>query len=200
MASSSTLPFDVLPNRDAYATQRGYLYQALLSVQAWVELRDSDLLELEAGEDIDWIHLAESSSRREADRTLGQVKFRRRRLSLRSPEALESILNYWRHLQRNQAVRLHFRLISNAKPASERNLAHSSGIPGIDLWSSLSTPLPEDELSERLAHIRNVLRSSTKPAEANILEWDSFRRFLEQSSDFGPINLCQRVQVDAPVR
>jgi hypothetical protein len=121
--------FLALPNRDAYATIRGFLYQAALTVQAWLTLSSTELLELESGEDIDWRSLAEGniSSRPDVDRVLGQVKYRENGLSLRSEASLACLANFHDHRARNPQFHLHFRFISNAKIIQERGHVLSSG-------------------------------------------------------------------------
>jgi len=57
--------FLAIPNRDAYATIRGFLYQAVLTIQAWLRLAPGEMLELESGEDIDWGSWPSSRLRRE---------------------------------------------------------------------------------------------------------------------------------------
>ncbi len=135
--------FTSVPNRDAYAAIRGFFYQAILSLKAWVELGPSELLELESGEDVDWVSLLNSSRAEDVNRTLGQIKYRRKRLTLKSPEALMSVFRYWQHVTHNPNLRLQFRFISNADYGTERGVKHPSGLCGIELWHSLSLALPD---------------------------------------------------------
>ena len=44
-----------IPNRDASAAIRGYGYQIDHTIMRWLDLRDSEILELECGEDIDLV-------------------------------------------------------------------------------------------------------------------------------------------------
>jgi hypothetical protein len=176
--AESTPQYRPIPNRDAYATIRGYLYQALLAVQAWDALKEDELLELEAGEDIDWVALPDgATSLGEADRVLGQAKFLSRNLTLRSPEALECVVRYWQHQNANPGLRLRFRFISNAEVGVERQAKHQSGLAGIELWTSLHSPreLPEDEIAGRLTHLSNLISNATKPADLPIELWAKFQ-------------------------
>jgi hypothetical protein len=177
--------FLAIPNRDAYATIRGFVYQAVLTVQAWLTLSDNEILELESGEDIDWRQLAEGtvSSRRDADRVLGQVKYRRRGLSLRSETSLASLVNFHQHRLRNPQLHLLFRLLSNAKPIQERGHTHTSGLKGIELWSSLKTLGDPVERTKRLTFLRSVLLAPSEPAAIDRGQLADFRSFVRKSSN-----------------
>jgi hypothetical protein len=158
--------FLAIPNRDAYATIRGFLYQAVLTIQAWLRLQPGEMLELESGEDIDWRFLAERSiaSRKDADRILGQVKYRGIGLSLRSEASLASLVNFHQHRVRNPKLRLQFRLLSNAKIVQERGHVHASGLKGIELWTSVIAVTDPVEQKARLDFLRGVLLAPSEPA------------------------------------
>jgi len=177
--------FLAIPNRDAYATIRGFVYQAVLTVQAWLTLSDNELLELESGEDIDWRRLAEGtvSSRGDAERVLCQVKYRTRGLSLRSETSLGSLVNFHQHRLRNPQLHLLFRLLSNAKPIQERGHTHTSGLKGIELWSSLKTLGDPVERTKRLTFLRNVLLAPSEPTAIDRSQLSDFRSLVRKSSD-----------------
>jgi hypothetical protein len=178
--------FLALPNRDAYATIRGFLYQAALTVQAWLSLSSTELLELESGEDIDWRSLAEGniSSRIEIDRVLGQVKYRENGLSLRSEVSLSSLVNFHDHRARNPQFHLHFRFISNARIIQERGHMHPSGLKGIELWTSLDETLTDPvERADRLTFLRNVLLAPSEPASIDRKRLADFRSFVRKRPD-----------------
>jgi hypothetical protein len=157
--------FLAIPNRDAYAAIRGFLYQAVLTIQAWLRLQPGDMLELESGEDIDWRLLAERAiaSRKIADRILGQVKYRGTGLSLRSEASLASLVNFHQHRVRNPELRLQFRLLSNAKIVQERGHVHASGLKGIELWASVTAITDPVEQKARLDFLRGVLLAPSEP-------------------------------------
>jgi len=177
--------FLAIPNRDAYATIRGFIYQAVLTVQAWLALSKNEVLELESGEDIDWRRLAEGalSSRGDADRVLGQVKYRMKGLSLRSETSLASLVNFHQHRVRNSQLHLRFRLLSNAKAVQERGHVHASGLKGIELWSSLKTLSDPVEQAARLKFLRNVLVAPSEPASIDRGQLADFRLFVRKGSD-----------------
>ena len=91
MSSNPLDRFLTIPNRDAYATIRGFVYQAILTVEARLHLSPAELLELDAGEDIDWRFLAEQTiaSRKDADRVLEQIKYWGTGISLRCEFSVE---------------------------------------------------------------------------------------------------------------
>jgi hypothetical protein len=177
--------FLTIPNRDAYATIRGFVYQAVLTIQAWLCLSRAEMLELEAGEDIDWKFLAERaiSSRRDAERVLGQVKYRGTGLSLRSEVSLASLVTFHQHRARNPRVRLQFRLLSNAKIVQERGHVHPSGLKGIELWTSLTAITDSAEQKTRLAFLRGVLLAPSEPPSVDRKQLQEFRTFVRTGSD-----------------
>jgi hypothetical protein len=186
--NSSLNPLDrflAIPNRDAYATIRGFLYQAVLTIQAWLRLSATEILELEAGEDIDWRSLADEnvSSRKDVDRVLGQVKFRGTGLSLRSEISLASLVNFHEHRVRNPQFQLQFRFISNAKIIQERGHTHLSGLKGIELWTSLKTLTDPVDRADRLAFLRRILLAPSEPASIDRKKLADFRSFVRTSSN-----------------
>ena len=177
--------FLAIPNRDAYATIRGFLYQAVLTIQAWLRLSPAEVLELESGEDIDWGFLADRpiASRKDADRILGQVKYRGTGLSLRSEVSLASLVTFHQHRLNNAGVRLQFRLLSNAKIVQERGHVHSSGLKGIELWTSLTAITDPAEQKSRLSFLRGVLLAPSEPPKIDRKQLQDFRTFVRTSSD-----------------
>src|ERR1035438_4891962 len=163
--------FRKIPHRDAYAVIRGFRYQVQVTVLAWIQLPDCELLELEAGEDIDWVRLA-TESQTEVERVLGQSKFRTRSLRLRSPEALMSLFHFYKHKRNNPGIQLRFRYITNASSGFDRGTPHESGLPAVELWEALrSGTIEEKDRYNTVEFIRRLLLSSGKPTEANTEEW-----------------------------
>jgi len=177
--------FLAIPNRDAYATIRGFVYQAVLTIQAWLRLSTTEMLELEAGEDIDWRFLSERAiaSRKDSDRVLGQVKYRATGVSLRSEVSLSSLVTFHQHRACNPEVRLQFRLLSNAKIVQERGHLHPSGLKGIELWTSLTAITDPAEQKARLAFVRGVLLAPCEPPKIDRKQLQDFRAFVRTSSD-----------------
>ena len=174
--------FKTILHRDAYAVIRGFHYQVQLTVRAWIQLRDDELLDLEAGEDIDWVKLV-NETQTEVERVLGQAKFRTRPLRLRSPEAAMSVLHFYKHRQNNPGAQLRFRYITNAALASDRGTVHPSGLSAVELWEGLRRgQVEESEQSGAVEFIRSQIVSATKPTSANSEEWRDFKKFFQVSS------------------
>jgi hypothetical protein len=154
-------------------------------VQAWLDLPPAELLELESGEDIDWRSLAEQeiSCRGDVDRVLGQVKFRKSGLSLRSEASLASLANFHDHRARNPKYQLRFRFLSNAKIIQERGHTHPSGLRGIELWASLDLISDPIERAGRLAFLRSVLLAPSEPASIDRKRLADLRAFVRKASD-----------------
>jgi hypothetical protein len=78
-------------DRDAYATIAGFVLQVDLTVLRWLNLDDSELLELECGEDIDTVGTDIRSSVSAGTRLFEQVKRHQANITLRSaPRAAPS--------------------------------------------------------------------------------------------------------------
>ena len=71
-------PFYIRPYRDASATIRGFVYQVDLTILRWLELSDGQALELESGEDIDFVANNLNAEVNPTERRLEQVKHRER--------------------------------------------------------------------------------------------------------------------------
>jgi hypothetical protein len=162
-----------------------FLYQAVLTIRAWLYLSSDEILELECGEDIDWGFLAEHAvaSRKDADRILGQVKYRGTGLSLRSEVSLSSLVNFHQHRVRNPELRLQFRLLSNAKIVQERGHVHTSGLKGIELWTTVTAITDPAEQKARLDFLRGVLLAPSEPPKIDRKQLQDFRTFVRTSSD-----------------
>ena len=98
--------FHPLPDRDAWPTIRGYVYQVDQSILRWLDLQQDEILELERGEDIDLVLPGLAESDEELRRRLEQVKHREGNLTLRSPEALAAVASYRAYRTTNSAARL----------------------------------------------------------------------------------------------
>src|SRR5688572_25804687 len=132
-------PFAPKPDRDAYATIRGFVYQADLTILRWLDLQPGQALELESGEDIDLIADALNTDPFPIDRLLEQVKHREKNLTLRSGSVLEAIANAIEYRAANVGHDLVIRFSTNAHIGREQELPADTppGIGLLELWEKL---------------------------------------------------------------
>jgi len=119
------------PAREAVDPMRGYSYQILRSVEAWLGLGDGEILVLEGAEDLDRIGLDHAVTEQVKDSTgTGSV-------TLRSANALSAIGNFWSHKLRNPSVTLQFRYLTTSAVGQERGSELALSLPGIDAWEAI---------------------------------------------------------------
>jgi len=80
--------------RDAWSTIAGFVLQVDFTILRWLNLEEGEILELECGEDIDTIQKQLSTEEIDETRLMEQIKRRSGTLTLRAPEALESMVNF----------------------------------------------------------------------------------------------------------
>lgn len=175
------LDFQPLPNRDAWSTIRGYVYQVDLTVKRWLELEDQQVLELECGEDIDIVSPAFLDCVGDSARLLEQVKYREDSLTLRTSAALAMVCNADQHRRHNPNVALIFRYTTNATVAAERPSPLSVAIPAITAWEQIRVGgLDEATVSAVLPGIRSLLTTEQKPSGIAPEIWQRFARFVKE--------------------
>src|SRR3954463_4281322 len=116
-------PFTPNPDRDAYATIRGFVYQVDLTILRWLDLAPGQALELEAGEDIDTVADALNTTPFPRQRLLEQVKHREQSVTLRAKSALEAIANAIEHRATHTGHDLTLRYTTNAAIGKDQALA-----------------------------------------------------------------------------
>ena len=120
------------PKREATSSIRGYVYQAYQSVFAWMHLGEREVLYLEGAEDFDV---------QEADKvTATQVKDTAASgtLTLRSPDVVEAINNFWGHKQRNLDKTITLRFLTTALPGQEKGVYFGNVGKGLEYWASVA--------------------------------------------------------------
>ena len=116
------------PTREAVDSMRGYFYQVLCSVLAWVHLSEGELLFLEGAEDFD--HIAgDTATTTQVRDTQGSGN-----ITLRSKGTLQALNHFWSHRQRNPGRRIRFRYLTTSRVGLERGDPLGRSVPGIDLW------------------------------------------------------------------
>jgi hypothetical protein len=186
-------PFTPLPDRDAYATIRGFIYQVDLSIDRWLLLQPGQVLQLEAGEDIDLIVDALNTTPNQMSRLLDQVKHREQSLTLRSKSALESISNAILLRDLNPGHALKFRYSTNAKIGKEQPIEVGKPLtmPMLTLWEKLRTNVPvkladsDTELThaDAVSLLRRFISSLSKPEGFNDAAWTHMTNFFQASSE-----------------
>lgn len=172
------------PQRDAWKTIRGFVYQVDLTVLRWLSLGDRQILQLEHGEDIDIVAAALSAGEEE-QRILEQVKSLQKSVTLRSRATIEAVGNFALHRERNPSLNLLFRFVTNAIAGREQKESFPGARNGIGVWSRLHD---EGTSDEGRAEIANALRvfyrtSNKKPKDVPDDAWAALRRLVEDSSD-----------------
>ena len=140
---------------------RGYRYQILHSVNAWLDLAEDETLYLEGIEDFDIIS--------DDTVTAVQVKDTQRNITLRSNDALNAINRYWESQIRNPDRRVKFRFLTRSKIGKERGNPFGTDKPGLEVWRRCSG----DE--EIIKKISEFLQNQEKIS-------DEVKNFLKQTS------------------
>lgn len=184
--------FKLNRDRDAWATIRGYVYQIDLSIRRWLTLQDSQILELERGEDIDLTNQLVSPDCPDPERILEQIKHREGSITLRSPEARYAMACFYEHRASNPGSKLTFRFVTNAAIGQEKPSLFRNKEPGISLWRKCAAnTLADAERQEFLAQARAIIEHADKPQELEQVSWNKFKahistdtNLLELISDF----------------
>lgn len=139
--SSTTIPSPLIGDseRQAIDSLRGYDYQIWRTVEAWLGLRDGEMLCIECAEDFDILSLGRAVAT--------QVKNSPTNVSLNSKDVREAITNFWRHQEKNSdRYRVSMRFLTRGGIAKER----SSGLgdeAGLVLWEKAASG---DDLAAQL--------------------------------------------------
>lgn len=158
------------PARNASAAMRGYSYQVLCSVLAWIQLADGEALYLEGAEDFDKVAMNAVTTTQVRDTAAsGSV-------TLRSSGVQKAIGNYWEHIQRNTGRNISFRYLTTAAVGMEQGDPLGEGIPGIELWRRAKDISDPARQKNDLTKLRNFL------ADKDILP-QSMRDFLRTATD-----------------
>lgn len=114
------------PKRQAIQSIRGYDYQILRSVEAWLQLKDGDTLYLEGAEDFDVVT--------EKNTTAIQVKNSTSPITLNSVDTKKAIQNFIFLKKKNMKRKIEFNFLSRGQAATEKTPI-TKGKNGIELWS-----------------------------------------------------------------
>lgn len=172
--------FIPIQGRDAHATFAGLVFQANVTILHWLNLKQGELLELEAGEDIDLIQKAVTNRESGSNRILEQVKqLSRRRLTLKHGDALEAIANFCEHRRANSGTKLFFRFLTTTSVGKERGWGEPPH--GIETWEKLRTGQLKGQKRERaIEKIHTFLVGCRRPTTVSKASWECLKRVLSQ--------------------
>lgn len=119
------------PERDATPTLRGYSYQILRTIEAWLDLQADEILVIEGVEDLDRISPAGALVEQVKD-TSGSGS-----VTLRNAGALEAIANLFDHRTRNPDVTIHFRFLTTSKFGMEKGDPMALARPALEAWQEV---------------------------------------------------------------
>ena len=123
-------PLNANPKRQAHAQLKGYLYQIWHSVDAWLDLADDEVLYLEGAEDFDKVS--------GDDATATQVKHVQHSISLRSPDVIDAINNFWELQTNNSDRRVKYRFLTKSEISKEQGNPFGTDKSGIEVWRRCS--------------------------------------------------------------
>lgn len=132
------LPGD--PRRQAIYSIQGTVYQAWLSIDAWLRLTDpAEVIYLEGAEDFDIV---------KSDIAITvQVKKHATSISLGAEKAHEALENFWTLSSKDLTRVIHFHYLTTSSIAKERE-ANFDGLTGIEAWRAAQT---NPELAAKVA-------------------------------------------------
>lgn len=182
------MSFQLVRDRDAWATIRGYVYQVDVTIDRWLNLQPGQVLELERGEDIDVVSDAiQAIDHNTRQRLLEQIKHRASPLTLRSPEATAALVNFFEHRTANPGESLHFRFVTNADYGHEQNSPLPNRLPAIEAWERLRLEQGDKAMRcELLKGVRAFLATLSKEQKPHDIRediWNRFRTFVREAKD-----------------
>ena len=130
MVKTTIQPLKADPKRQANDSLRGYLYQILHSVNAWLDLAGNEILYLEGAEDFDRVS--------DEAATVVQVKDTQHNITLRSPEVNDAINNYWDLRTKNPSLKVKFRFLTRSQIGAEQGAPFGNNQQGLRLWRRCS--------------------------------------------------------------
>ena len=140
------------PKRQADDKLRGYVYQIWHSVDAWLDLTDSEVLYLEGAEDFDRVS--------DDTATVVQVKDTQRNITLRSQGVTDAINHYWELRNHHLDLSVKFRFLTRSKIGKEIDSPFGENQAGLELWSHCSDDETAiKEISKFLQNEENISKA-----------------------------------------
>lgn len=123
---AAPMPLPADPKRQAVDAWRGYYYQLLHTIHAWLELPEGTALYLEGAEDFDVIGPKEA--------TAVQVKDTSENITLRSRSVTATITHYWQVRKAAPHRKVLFKLLTRSKVTVESGEPFDPNVAGLELW------------------------------------------------------------------
>lgn len=114
-------------SRQATGLFKGVDYQVWLTVLAWIDLAEEEMLVIEGAEDFDVVTTTAGLS--------VQVKALADPISFRSESVVSAIQHFWQHKQANHPRAVRFRFVTTAEAAVETTSPFGKGVAGLKLWN-----------------------------------------------------------------
>lgn len=123
---AAAIPLPADPARQAVDAWRGYYYQLLHTIHAWLDLPEEAVLYLEGAEDFDVIGPGEA--------TAVQVKNSSGNITLRSRAVTDTITHYWQLHKAAPQRKILFKLLTRSSVTVESGEPFGPGLAGLELW------------------------------------------------------------------
>jgi hypothetical protein len=176
------MPFIPKAGRDAWSTIAGFVLQVDFTILRWLNLEKGEVLELECGEDIDTIQEQLSTAEIDEARLMEQIKRKSGTLTLRTPEALEAMVNFCEARKSNPRTRLSFRFVTTTTAGTEQGWKRDTN--GIETWERIRRgDFSEQDRVPALEAIRSVLRTATKPSTIRDIGWQSLQDLISSDAE-----------------
>ncbi|MEP4767696.1 MAG: hypothetical protein ABJQ21_25400 [Roseibium sp.] len=150
--------------REAVDPMRGFSYQMLRSIEAWLELEDGQFLFLEGAEDLDRLDPSTALVEQIKD-TAGSGN-----ITLNSSNTITAISNYWEHCERNPERKISFRYLTTSSVGQERTDKLVLSEPGITTWQAIRKA-PSDTGSERSAGLIQKFLATREELPSTMRSW-----------------------------
>lgn len=155
---------------------RGYSYQILRTIEAWLDLADGEALVIEGAEDLDGHDANGVPVTEQIKDTAGSGN-----ITLRSGSVIEAIGNLWGHLERNKGQTIHFRFLTTSGVGKEKSQPLGFDQPGIDAWNQIRETPADASALIKAAGIKAFLEKQEDLPE-------KMRNWLAQASTEGFVN------------
>lgn len=177
------------PKRDASDTIRGFLYQIQLTVIAWLNLKQDELLYCECGEDIDHVKKLIQETPQDEERILEQIKALSSNITLRSLECLTALARFREHIVRNTdtSIKLIYWFSTTAKAGKENavnniHINFPKNLSGIEAWQKIEeNAFTVKEETEFVLELRKFIESTDRPPKLEEKVFLEFKEYIKST-------------------